>query len=124
MYQSQSRLASGLQTAHNLHILPTLVQNLVEDLTRAVSERLKLAFDMSKISKEASKGRSWLFRFIEYELRRYLGQPPQSSSSLLYKSRVRTEPTNLTAPQFTNALWTRLESLIEELVGCCIKVRN
>ena len=32
------------------------------------------------------------------------------------------EPTNLTAPQWTNALWARLTSLIEDLTSACIKV--
>ena len=41
---------------------------------------------------------------------------------LLYKSRVRTEPTSVTAPQWTAALWGSLESLIEEMADCCIKV--
>lgn len=49
-------------------------------------------------------------------------EPPQASQGLLYKSRVRTEPTNITAPQFVAALWTRIESLVEEMSGCCIKV--
>ena len=44
------------------------------------------------------------------------------SQSLLYKSRVRTEPTSVTAPQWTAALWGRLDNLIEEMAGCCIKV--
>lgn len=35
---------------------------------------------------------------------------------------MRTEPTNVTAPQFGIALWSRLETLIEELSDCCIKV--
>jgi hypothetical protein len=35
---------------------------------------------------------------------------------------MRTEPTNITAPQWTNALWSRLEQMIEEMAGCCIKV--
>lgn len=41
---------------------------------------------------------------------------------LLYKSRVRTEPTSVTAPQWTSALWGSLESLIEEMADCCVKV--
>lgn len=47
-----------------------------------------------------------------------------SSQGLVYKSRIRTEPTNLTAPQWSSAMWTRLESLIEDLSSCCIKVRH
>ena len=50
---------------------------------------------------------------------------PESNSigqGLLYKSRVRTEPTSVTAPQWTAALWGSLESLIEEMADCCIKV--
>ena len=50
-------------------------------------------------------------------------QSQSQSTSMLYKSRVRTEPTSVTAPQWTAALWNRLENLIEEMAGCCIKVR-
>ncbi|KAN0090816.1 Golgi transport complex subunit 5 domain containing protein [Tylopilus felleus] len=101
----QSLLASSLQTAYNLRTLPTLVQGLVRDLSEAVEERIRNAFDLSRISKEI-----------------VAKEPPQASQGLLYKSRVRTEPTNITAPQFTAALWTRIESLVEEMAGCCIKV--
>ncbi|KIJ67605.1 hypothetical protein HYDPIDRAFT_84403 [Hydnomerulius pinastri MD-312] len=101
----QSLLASSLQTAYNLRVLPTLVQGLVRDLSEAVEERIRNAFDLSRISKEMV-GK----------------EPQQTSQGLLYKSRVRTEPTNITAPQFAAALWTRLESLVEEMAGCCIKV--
>ena len=53
--------------------------------------------------------------------------PPRTESTsigqgLLYKSRVRTEPTSVTAPQWTTALWGSLESLIEEMADCCVKV--
>ena len=41
----------------------------------------------------------------------------------MYRSRVRTEPTNATAPQWANALWASLETLVEELTASCIKVR-
>lgn len=51
----------------------------------------------------------------------YTEQTP-TSHGLLYKSRVRTEPTNATAPQWTAALWSRLEALGGELADCCIKV--
>ncbi|TFY53434.1 hypothetical protein EVG20_g10116 [Dentipellis fragilis] len=105
---NQSLLASSLQTAHNLRVLPDLVQNLVADLSEAVEGRIKVAFDVSRISKELlSKGS--------------LADAP-STQGLVYKSRVRTEPTNLTAPQWTNALWTRLNTLIEDMTGVCIKV--
>lgn len=51
-------LASSLQTAHNLRVLPEIVQNLVDDLSVAVESRIRSAFDMSKISKELlAKGR-------------------------------------------------------------------
>lgn len=45
---------------------------------------------------------------------------PQSPTS--YKSRVRTEPTTYTAPQWTAALWARLENMVEEMADCCVKV--
>jgi hypothetical protein len=105
----QSLLASSLQTGYNLGVLPDLVQSLVKDLSQAVDERIRTAFDLSSISRDASA-------------REGANSTAQSPSSTLYKSRVRTEPTNLTAPQWTAALWTRLQSMIEEMAGCCIKV--
>lgn len=47
-----------------------------------------------------------------------------SAGGLLYKSRVRTEPTTVTAPQFTASIWGSLESLIDEMTVCCIKVQD
>ncbi len=44
------------------------------------------------------------------------------SSPQVYKSRIRTEPTNITAPQFSVALWARLEAMFQEMADCCIKV--
>ncbi|KAF8135793.1 Golgi transport complex subunit 5-domain-containing protein [Boletus edulis] len=105
MSLDQSLLASSLQTAYNLRTLPTLVAGLVRDLSEAVEERIRNAFDLSRISKEI-----------------VAKEPTQASQGLLYKSRVRTEPTNVTAPQFAAALWARIESLVEEMAGCCIKV--
>ncbi|KAI0823334.1 Golgi transport complex subunit 5-domain-containing protein [Trametes gibbosa] len=102
---NQSMLASSLQTAHNLRVLPDLVQNLVSDLSEAVEGRIRSAFDLTRISKD-----------IMAKDNASLGQ------SLLYKSRVRTEPTSVNAPQWTAALWGSLESLIEEMADCCIKV--
>ncbi|EPS96257.1 hypothetical protein FOMPIDRAFT_1062295 [Fomitopsis schrenkii] len=102
---NQSLIASSLQTAHNLRVLPLLVQQLVSDLSETVEGRIKYAFDMSRISKEV------------------LAKEPQSAShGLMYKSRVRTEPTNVTAPQYASALWSSLEALVEEMTSCCVKV--
>lgn len=56
--QNQSLIASSLQTAHNLRVLPLLVQQLVSDLSETVEGRIKYAFDMSRISKEVlAKGK-------------------------------------------------------------------
>ncbi|EIN11737.1 hypothetical protein PUNSTDRAFT_119002 [Punctularia strigosozonata HHB-11173 SS5] len=102
---NQALLASSLQTAFNLRVLPDLVNNLVVDLSEAVEERIKTAFDLSRIAKEV-----------------LAKEPAPAHQGVLYKSRLRTEPTNLTAPQWTAALWQRLELMIEEMAGCCIKV--
>jgi hypothetical protein len=45
-------LSTSLQTAYNLRVLPSLVQSLVLDLSEAVEERIKNAFDMSRIGKD------------------------------------------------------------------------
>ncbi|KAJ7287365.1 Golgi transport complex subunit 5-domain-containing protein [Mycena rebaudengoi] len=104
---NQSLLASSLQTAFNLRVLPELVQSLILDLSQAVEDRIRSAFDLSKISRDAvSKDTA----------------PNSPQSPTLYKSRVRTEPTNVTAPQWTAALWARLENMVEEMADCCVKV--
>lgn len=55
--QNQTLLASSLQIAFNLRVLPSLVQNLVSDLSHTVDDRIRGAFDLSKISKDVvSKG--------------------------------------------------------------------
>ncbi|KAK0241983.1 Golgi transport complex subunit 5-domain-containing protein [Armillaria nabsnona] len=100
---NQSLLASSLQTAYNLRVLPELVQNLILELSQAVDDRIRTAFDLSKISKEILSKDS-------------------TPSPTLYKSRVRTEPTNLTAPQWTAALWARLEVMVQDMAECCVKV--
>ncbi|RDX50077.1 hypothetical protein OH76DRAFT_1437882 [Lentinus brumalis] len=102
---NQSLLASSLQTAHNLRVLPDLVQNLITELSDAVESRIRSAFDLSRISKDIMAK-----------------EPNSIGQGLLYKSRVRTEPTSVTAPQWTAALWASLESLIEEMADCCVKV--
>ncbi|KAJ7251785.1 Golgi transport complex subunit 5-domain-containing protein [Mycena haematopus] len=104
---NQSLLASSLQTAFNLRVLPELVQSLIFDLSQAVEERIRSAFDLSKISRDASSKDP---------------APNSPSSPTSYKSRVRTEPTSFTAPQWTAALWNRLENMVEEMADCCVKV--
>lgn len=123
--QNQALLASSLQTAHNLRVLPDLVQNLVMDLSEAVEARIKSAFDLAQIAKEilAKGARSSVLRRRSQLADGRTAEPPTTSQSLLYKSRLRTEPTNITAPQWNAALWSRLEVMIEEMAGCCIKVR-
>ena len=97
--QNQGLLASSLQTAYNLSVLPSLVSSLVQDL-----------IDVAALSRDAAA--------------RAGEQVPSNnaSSSVFYKSRARTEPTNSNLPHFQAALWTRLEGLIEDMAGCCIKV--
>ncbi|KAJ6603113.1 Golgi transport complex subunit 5-domain-containing protein [Mycena sp. CBHHK59/15] len=104
---NQSLLASSLQTAFNLRVLPELVQSLILDLSQAVEDRIRSAFDLSKISRDASS-------------KDPAPNSPQSPTS--YKSRVRTEPTTFTAPQWSAALWARLENTVEEMADCCVKV--
>ncbi|KAG8766643.1 hypothetical protein FRC16_007616, partial [Serendipita sp. 398] len=105
----QSLLSSALLTAHNLRVLPEVVQNLINDLVEVVEVRIKTTFDMAALGRDKS-------------IQEITSTTSSSSSNLLYKSRVRTEPTNLTAPQWTAALWTKLEEMITEISGDCIKV--
>ncbi|KAF8972928.1 Golgi transport complex subunit 5-domain-containing protein [Flammula alnicola] len=105
---NQTLLASSLQTAYNLGVLPTLVQSLLFDLSQAVEDRIRSTFDLNKISKDASAKESTTTN--------------TPSTPQMYRSRVRTEPTNVTAPQWSAALWSRLEVMFQEMADCCIKV--
>lgn len=40
----------------------------------------------------------------------------------MYKSRLRTEPTASTLPQWQHAFWTRLERLVDEVGTACVRV--
>jgi conserved oligomeric Golgi complex subunit 5 len=65
--ENQSLLASSLQTAFNLRILPTVVEGLVSDLTDVVKTRIKQTFDMARLAKDANiKGQFvcaiWIWR--------------------------------------------------------------
>jgi hypothetical protein len=51
--QNQSLLASSLQTAFNLRVLPDLVQGLILGLSETAEEQIRNAFDLNKISKDA-----------------------------------------------------------------------
>jgi conserved oligomeric Golgi complex subunit 5 len=97
------------------------VHNLVLDLSEAVEERIKVAFDLSRIAKEVTAKGRFSFSCATELFENIRSDPVPSSQGLLYKSRLRTEPTNLTAPQWTAALWQRLELMVEEMAGCCIK---
>ncbi|TFK25504.1 hypothetical protein FA15DRAFT_639269 [Coprinopsis marcescibilis] len=98
---SPTLLASSLQTAFNLGVLATLVRDLLSSLSQSIEDRTRAAFDLSKLSKDV------------------VVEPTASSS---YRSRVRTEPTSTTAPQWTSALWSRLENMFDEMSEGCIKV--
>lgn len=50
--QDNPLLASSLQTAHNLSVIPSLVESLVMDLTDAVSRKIKACFDMASLARE------------------------------------------------------------------------
>lgn len=118
-------LATSLQTAHNLRLLPDLVQNLVSDLSTAVEARIKSAFDMSQISKELNpKGDHFSTSSVFPATESWTSDPASSSIGLAYKSRIRPEPTNVTAPQWGHALWARLTALIEDMAGACVKVSS
>jgi len=100
----RSMLSSSFQTAYNLSILDRSVGSLILELTDLIGKRIKLAFDLNSLARETG------------------ANDPQISSTFGYKSRARTEPTSATLPQWTSALWAKLEGLIDDLSTCCVKV--
>lgn len=116
-------LASALQTAFNLHVLPSLVLTLLTDLTEAVETRVRTAFDISALSKDVTAKGVVFNVLVCHPLTHFFADTNASSSTgLIYRSRVRTEPTNITAAQWTSGLWARMEVLVEDMTVCCIKV--
>lgn len=115
-------LASSLQIAYNLKILPELMHNLISDLIQGMEDHVRAAFDISKLSKDAlAKGKEIILE-NHASPQACIEAANTTQSSSAYKSRIRTEPTNITAPQWTTMLWDRLEALLEDLTDCCIKV--
>ncbi|SCZ88359.1 BZ3500_MvSof-1268-A1-R1_Chr10-2g02931 [Microbotryum saponariae] len=108
-------LASSLQTAHNLSVLPQLVDALLASLNDVVSREVRRAFDMASLAKEVNaKG-----------FKPGMSPDPSQSSgptSFVYKSRARTEPTSVTLPLWQSTLWARMETLVSEMGAICIKV--
>ncbi|KAF8626868.1 hypothetical protein AX15_004686 [Amanita polypyramis BW_CC] len=104
--RDSAMIASSLQIAYNLKSLPELVLHLMSDLIQGLEDSVRAAFDVSMLSKDA--------------LAREAANTGQPSSA--YKSRIRTEPTNITAPQWATLLWDRVEALLEDLTNRCIRV--
>ncbi|BGP41947.1 hypothetical protein JCM10449v2_005944 [Rhodotorula kratochvilovae] len=99
-------LASSLQTAHNLSVLPSLTESLVADLNDLVFRSVKACFDMGSLAREVG-GKDG---------------PVNAASAFVYKSRTRNEPTQATLPQWAAVFWARLENLVTDLGSICIKV--
>jgi hypothetical protein len=80
---------------------------------------------MSLISKELNpKGAHSSTSSVSPAVKPWASDPASSSTGLAYKSRIRQEPTNVAAPQWAHALWSRLTSLVEDMAGACVKVSS
>ncbi|GAA94364.1 uncharacterized protein L969DRAFT_89964 [Mixia osmundae IAM 14324] len=101
-------LGAALQAAHNFGLMSTIVTTLIVDLSDAIASRIRNAFDVASMAKEAgaTDAPSGL----------------SAAPAFVYKSRARTEPTPQNLAQFSQALWGRLQSLTDDMAGCCIKV--
>lgn len=93
----QGLLSASLQTAHNLGLLPQLVANLLADLNDAVEARVTKVFDVSVAPQSSSS----------------------SSSTGIFARKKDAAPT---AASTAATLWSRLESLMEDVAQCCVKV--
>ncbi|KAH7906022.1 Golgi transport complex subunit 5-domain-containing protein [Hygrophoropsis aurantiaca] len=109
----QPLLASSLQAAHNLRVLPALALRTTTDLVAALDARVRAAFDLAAIMRDVG---------AKDPAAAPPTPTPASGLSLLYKSRVRTEPTSITAPACAAALWARIEGTVEDLVGVGAKI--
>lgn len=59
--QDQPLLSSSLQTAHNLSVLPSLIESLIGDLGDLVARKVKNAFDLAALAREVGgKGETGL----------------------------------------------------------------
>jgi len=125
--QDHPLLASSLQTAHNLLVLPSLVDSLLADLNDLVLRSVKACFDMASLSREVG-GKGALVPLLLSRLNltdslRATDGPVNAASAFVYKSRTRNEPTQATMPQWSAVFWGRLENLVTDLGSVCIKVR-
>ncbi|TKA56576.1 hypothetical protein B0A53_01768 [Rhodotorula sp. CCFEE 5036] len=116
----QPLLASSLQTAHNLSVLPQLVDNLVQDVCdKLVQERVTDAFDMAAVAKAVAGHK-------DAPTTTTTTTNAAAAVAFMYKSRsssLRTEPTASTLPQWQSTFWDRLERLVIDEVGnACVRV--
>ncbi|WAR61107.1 hypothetical protein PtB15_13B359 [Puccinia triticina] len=89
----QTIVSARKMTAHNLSILERSVGSMIFELAERIGKRIKLAFDLIFLARQAG------------------ANDPHPTSSLGYRSRARTEPTVATLPQWTSVLWARLTGL-------------
>ncbi|PWN33882.1 uncharacterized protein FA14DRAFT_161516 [Meira miltonrushii] len=98
-------LSTSLQTAYNLGHLTDLVRDLLADLTDVVRDRVHAAFDMQSLAREIGS------------------KEPQSQQSTSYRARRGGDYSTALHQRWTNAIWTRLETLIiGEMGAVCSKV--
>ncbi|KAH9822164.1 hypothetical protein DFH28DRAFT_882310 [Melampsora americana] len=97
-------LSTAFQIAFNLSILPQSITLIIQNLNQSIQSKIKSTFDLNSLAKQSN---------LKDQL---------STSTFVYKSRSRTEPTSSNHSQWTNVLWSRLDSLIDDLSSSCIKV--
>ncbi|KAG0146609.1 hypothetical protein CROQUDRAFT_657090 [Cronartium quercuum f. sp. fusiforme G11] len=100
----RSLIATSVQTAFNLSILPQTVTKSIEELSDVIKNKVRSTFDITSIAKQVA------------------AQDPTPTKSFVYKSRSRTEPTTTNIQQWNKILWNNLESLIDDLTFCCSKI--
>ncbi|CBQ73646.1 conserved hypothetical protein [Sporisorium reilianum SRZ2] len=110
-------LGSALQTAFNMRMLPTLVQDLLNDLTEVVKERTASAFDLDALAHTLHLPLPSL-------------DPPPAASYSTYRSGRRATDDDAAQHQhqhhqqtWCDSVWKRLEALIVvEMGAVCSKV--
>lgn len=107
-------LSTSLQTAFNLGQLADLVRDLLADLTDVIRDRVKAACDINSLSRELGSREPQTQQtatYASYRSRRGAGAGTDSASQ------------SAVAQRWSNALWSRFETLIvSEMGAVCSKV--
>ncbi|XP_057373546.1 conserved oligomeric Golgi complex subunit 5-like [Daphnia carinata] len=107
--QNQSQVGTALQVFHNLGILESMVESVLENARETLHSGLKRALDVEQLSQLSTSSSSNSFHQIDGKFRG--------------PGRV-AMPVTGSSPAFRTALWANMERLMDQIFNSCAQVQH